>query len=105
MKHEWPGNVRELENMMERALIQCREGILMFEEPSSFIQEDWLSRHGGRKMKPLKLDEMTSIYIKKILESTNGKISGPDGAAELLGLPPSTLRKKMDKLGIAFRRR
>jgi len=105
MNHEWPGNVRELENIVERALIQCREGILMFEEPSSLIQQDWLSSHSDRKMKPLKWDEITSIYIKKILESTNGKISGPGGAAELLGLPPSPLRKKMDKLGIAFRRR
>jgi len=105
MNHEWSGNVRELENIIERALIQCREGILMFEDPSSYIQEDWLSCYRGRKMKPLKLDEMTSIYIKKILESTNRKISGPGGTAELLGIHPNTLRKKMDKLGIAYKRR
>ena len=105
MNHEWPGNVRELENTIERALIQCREGFLTFEEPYSVIQEDWLSCHGDRKMKPLKLDEMTSMYIKKILKSTNGKISGPGGAAELLDIHPNTLRKKMDKLGIAYRRR
>jgi len=105
MNHEWPGNVRELENTIERALIQCREGILTFEEPSSFIQDDLLSCNGRRNMKPYKLDEMTSIYIKKILKSTNGKISGPVGAAELLDIHPNTLRKKMDKLGIAYRRR
>ncbi len=38
------------------------------------------------------------------LEIANGKISGPGGTAELLGINPSTLRKKMDKLGITFRR-
>ncbi|MBW1769282.1 MAG: sigma-54-dependent Fis family transcriptional regulator, partial [Deltaproteobacteria bacterium] len=69
-----------------------------------FIKEDWLSCHRGGKMKPLKLDEMTSTYIKKILESTNGKISGPGGAAELLGIHPNTLRNKMGKLGIAYKR-
>jgi len=105
MNHEWPGNVRELENIIERALIQCREGILTFEEPSSLIQEDLLSCYGNQNMKPFKLNEMTSIYIKKILKSTNGKISGPGGTAELLDIHPNTLRKKMDKLGIAYRRR
>jgi hypothetical protein len=44
------------------------------------------------------------IHIEKALKRCNGKISGPGGVAELLGVVPNTLRKRMDKLGIAYRK-
>jgi transcriptional regulator with GAF, ATPase, and Fis domain len=60
---------------------------------------------GGRSFKPLRLDELTTLHITNVLKMTKGKIHGPGGAAELLGLEPNTLRARMDKLGIIFRRK
>ncbi|MEZ4550387.1 MAG: hypothetical protein R2874_07905 [Desulfobacterales bacterium] len=48
----------------------------------------------------LSMDDAMSIHINTVLKHTNGKISGPGGAAEILGLPYSTLRHRMHKLGI-----
>ena len=104
-KHDWPGNIRELENIIERALIQCGGGPLRFEGLSSFLKKDLFFGNGDQEVKPLKLDEMNSMYISRILKLMKGKISGPGGSAEILGIHPSTLRKKMDKLGITYRRR
>ena len=50
----------------------------------------------------LPLDEVYTRHIEKVLEMTNGKISGPGGAAEKLKTDPSALRKRMDKLGIPY---
>jgi len=106
--YHWPGNVRELENVVERALIQKRgqnsSGPLMFERFISPQQEKHtpiLSEQGDES---LMLDDVMSIHIQKILNRTKGKIHGPEGAAEILGIHPNTLRNRMDKLGIAFRR-
>lgn len=51
------------------------------------------------------LDEVMSRHIRRVLEITGGKVGGKDGAAYLLRINPSTLRKKMRKLGIPFGRR
>ncbi|UCG00250.1 MAG: hypothetical protein JSV89_20745 [Spirochaetaceae bacterium] len=48
---------------------------------------------------------MITVHIKRILTKTNGKIHGPGGAAELLGINPSTLRNRMNKYGIQYGRR
>jgi transcriptional regulator with GAF, ATPase, and Fis domain len=47
------------------------------------------------------MDKNTASYIKRVLKFTNGRINGKKGAAEIMGLKPSTLRSKMEKLGIA----
>uniref|UniRef100_UPI0026EEAA9B helix-turn-helix domain-containing protein n=1 Tax=Malonomonas rubra TaxID=57040 RepID=UPI0026EEAA9B len=52
----------------------------------------------------LKLDDVLKQHINRILEMTGGKVHGANGAAELLGINPSTLRNKMTKLGIAYGR-
>jgi transcriptional regulator with GAF, ATPase, and Fis domain len=49
------------------------------------------------------LEEHEKAYIVKVLEKTNGKIEGKSGAAELLGINPSTLRSRMKKLGIILK--
>ena len=54
---------------------------------------------------PLKLDEAISAHISEVLKFAKGKIHGPGGAAELLGMNPNTLRWRLDKLGISYRRR
>ena len=106
--YHWPGNVRELENVVERALIQKRgqnsSGPLMFERFISPQQEKHAPILSEQGDEPLTLDEVMSLHIQKILNRTRGKIHGPEGAAEILGIHPNTLRKRMDKLGIAFRR-
>lgn len=106
MAYEWPGNVRELQNIVERALIRNNDGFLNFEELLTTQRQD-----GHQPIPPIdtpeesqNLNEVTSGLIRKVLKQTNGKINGPGGAAELLGIHPNTLRKKMDKLGIAYGR-
>ncbi len=49
---------------------------------------------------PLKLDEAIALHLSKVLKITNGRIRGPGGAAELLGVNPSTLKWRLDRLCI-----
>jgi transcriptional regulator with GAF, ATPase, and Fis domain len=100
--YDWPGNVRELQNIVERALIRSKDGIISFDR---FIG----SSHGTgpapeESMTILPLDELNARHIKKALDTAHGRINGRGGAAELLGIHPNTLRKRMDKLGISYRR-
>jgi transcriptional regulator with GAF, ATPase, and Fis domain len=62
-------------------------------------------QEGSSLSSPLRLDELMSLHISTVLKMTNGKIHGPGGAAELLGLEPNTLRARMDKLGVNYRRK
>lgn len=104
--YDWPGNVRELENLVERELIRHRGGPLTFEAilPSGKEKKLIISRE-TMSPSPLKLDEAMAAHIRGVLERTGGKIHGPEGAAELLGMNPNTLRWRLDKLGIGYRRR
>ena len=103
----WPGNVRELGNMIERALIQRRGGVLSFEKflapPVPKIRE--AAPEAGRNRSLLSLEEMNVRHIRQALERAGGKINGPGGAAQILGLNPNTLRTKMNKLGIPYGRK
>jgi transcriptional regulator with GAF, ATPase, and Fis domain len=105
--YDWPGNVREVENMIERALIQHRGGVLSFETllplPISGGREGVEAT--GRIRPLLSLDEMNARHIRQALEMGGGKINGRGGAAQILGVHPNTLRKRMNKLGIPFGRR
>jgi DNA-binding NtrC family response regulator len=103
MDYAWPGNARELENVVERELIRHRGGQLLFDSviPVERNRETLDSQDAA----PLKLDELMALHISKVLKITKGKIHGPGGAAELLGLEPNTLRARMDKLGINYRRK
>jgi transcriptional regulator with GAF, ATPase, and Fis domain len=104
MNYHWPGNVRELQNIVERALILNPTGPLSFEHlklPISSLKIDSNDYVPDTES----LDELTSLHIRRILAKTNGKIHGPDGAAELLGINASTLRNRMNKLGIEYRKK
>ena len=98
MAYHWPGNVRELENVIERALILNKTETL---SPDVFLFRE----EKGRAATPgayelLPLDDAMIQHIRKALDLTKGKIHGPDGAARLLGVNPSTLRNRMKRLGI-----
>jgi transcriptional regulator with GAF, ATPase, and Fis domain len=107
MVYDWPGNVRELENMIERTLIQSRGGMLSFETllTPQVLGGPERTRDSGRNRTVLSLDEINAQHIRQALEMAGGKINGPGGAAQILGLNPNTLRSRMSKLGIAFGRK
>jgi Response regulator containing CheY-like receiver, AAA-type ATPase, and DNA-binding domains len=92
-EHSWPGNIRELENVIERAVIHCQGSVLhlseRFDTPSETVESTTKS-----------LEEIERDYIVRILKMTSGRIEGPNGAARILGLNPSTLRTRIVKLGI-----
>jgi transcriptional regulator with GAF, ATPase, and Fis domain len=101
----WPGNVRELENVIERALIMTRNSSLTFDSfilPSSGKRPPALN---GNELDILNLDQVLKRHIRRVLELSKGKVHGPSGAAEMLGINPSTLRNRMNKLRIPYGRK
>jgi transcriptional regulator with GAF, ATPase, and Fis domain len=100
MSYAWPGNVRELENVIERALILSKGRPLTFD---NIVWPDDTEEKGRltiRKDDFSNLDDAVSKHIQQALEMTKGKIHGSAGAAQLLGMNPSTLRHRMRKLRI-----
>jgi transcriptional regulator with GAF, ATPase, and Fis domain len=106
--YNWPGNVRELENVVERALIRSsaikNSTNLIFDEPmkTSIPEAAPEEMDNTQEIKPL--NSMIRQYIEFALKRTNGKVKGQNGAAALLNINPSTLRNRMDKLGIPYGR-
>jgi transcriptional regulator with GAF, ATPase, and Fis domain len=93
--YHWPGNIRELENTIERAVISSPGNSLklmdMLGSPEAGQRKENLNRT---------LAEIEREYIMRVLEKTRWRVYGPNGAALILGLKPSTLRFRMKKLGI-----
>ncbi|MCD8552502.1 sigma 54-interacting transcriptional regulator [Seleniivibrio sp.] len=99
--YSWPGNVRELQNVIERELIRFKTGKLTFSSITADRLEDRkFVRSQAPDLIPENLDVHTADYISQVLNYTGGKINGKGGAAEILGLKPSTLRSKMAKLDV-----
>lgn len=105
--YHWPGNVRELENFIERSVILS--GGAELESPLAELQTTAVTAAAaagaGRGVtssvpKLTTMDEMERAYIEEVLRHANGVIAGKGGAAEILGMPSSTLRSRMKKLGI-----
>ncbi len=96
--YHWPGNIRELENLIERSVLLAKGTVI--EElllPTLFVQE------GAGMNQPLQqktIAENERDYIINVLRKCHGRIWGAGGAAEILKIPPTTLRSKMKKLGI-----
>ncbi|MCX5906005.1 MAG: sigma 54-interacting transcriptional regulator [Deltaproteobacteria bacterium] len=103
MSYHWPGNVRELENLLERALILAEDGVLT---PGLFLFDI-----DPQRVQPpdqdglLPLDAVIARHIRDALKAAGGIVHGPQGAAHRLGINASTLRNRMNKLGIPYRKR
>ena len=102
--YDWPGNVRELANVLER-------GTLLSAAPELSAGVLELPGRRGRSTKPREgeklpgaevqtLADVQKSHIQRVLERTRGRIYGRGGAAELLGVKPSTLQSKMKRLGM-----
>ena len=94
----WLGNVRELENMVERSILFAKEETIkemsfaeVFKTQTTLSENDFYIKT---------LQEIEKEHILKVVKKCNGRISGPQGAAILLGLPGTTLISRMQKLGI-----
>ncbi|MBU1172795.1 MAG: sigma 54-interacting transcriptional regulator [Proteobacteria bacterium] len=107
--YSWPGNVRELENVVERALIRSvnlpPEKWLNFDMTTFEINNQEFPSLPRPMPGSLKIDDVMKHHIESVLKITNGKIQGENGAAAMLGINPSTLRKRMIKLGVPYGRK
>ena len=106
LEYPWPGNVRELENVIERAIILSRDGTLSLEGvfgpgPAATRRERVVRRRRRRRRSaPLDSREVERAYIVQVCEDCGWRIKGPDSASVRLGLKPSTLYFRFQKLGI-----
>ena len=105
--YDWPGNIRELGNVIERSVIVSRGGVLEL--------GDWITPQGAGATATVErpafaasrasghrtLEEIERDRILEVLEQTRWRVSGPNGAALLLGVKPTTLESRMKRLGIS----
>jgi PAS domain S-box-containing protein len=96
--YHWSGNVRELEHVIERAVIVT--------DGPDLAYPDWLRRSASAPVtgRVATLDEAERAHILDVLERTAWRVSGEGGAAQLLGLPATTLESRMKRLGIVRKR-
>jgi len=94
-EYSWLGNVRELQNIIEHGLIVSKGEYL--EIPKTYFYRDYSPQ---KEETWLTLNDYERRYIEQVLKTTRGVIYGPQGAANILGLKPSTLQSRMKKLGI-----
>jgi formate hydrogenlyase transcriptional activator len=100
--YSWPGNIRELQNLVERAVIVCRDGVLP--NPLHKKQTELMvpSLHHTRTFySSMTLEDSDRALIEKTLEQVGWIVGGPNGAATKLGLKRTTLLAKMRRLGIS----
>ncbi|MGB5835266.1 MAG: sigma 54-interacting transcriptional regulator [Thiohalocapsa sp.] len=90
---DWPGNVRELQHLIERAVIMSPGVELVMDEPLE-------TAPGAPKTDSTALRDVERDHILRVLKATHWRISGPNGAAERLGLKPTTLESRLKRLGI-----
>jgi formate hydrogenlyase transcriptional activator len=96
--HRWPGNVRELRNVIERACVLARGPVISVDRlPCAASAADT-----GDERFP-SLADHERAYLQRVLAHTDGRISGPRGAAAILDIHPNTLRSRLDRLGLTAR--
>jgi transcriptional regulator with GAF, ATPase, and Fis domain len=105
--YDWPGNVRELRNVIQRAVILARGGPLNFDLPVTGSSAGLISPRSktvidaeGGFLTEAETQRRDRENLISVLAKTGWKIKGPDGAAELLGVKPTTLLARMKKMGL-----
>ena len=105
-EYSWPGNIRELQNVIERAVIRAQRGNLEFELPAATSAKKTVATVSGPVERPERIltqDEMRRLERENLLaalDAAQWQLSGSDGAAALLGLPPTTLASRIKALGL-----
>jgi DNA-binding NtrC family response regulator len=105
--YNWPGNIRELRNVIERAVILARGGTLEFDVGETASSYD-LTSFGPPDAGRAEPEYLTEAEMRRrerenthaVLTKASWKIKGVDGAAELLGVKPTTLSSRMEKMGL-----
>jgi len=95
VNYDWQGNVRELENVIERGVILSRDNVLHIQDA---LHSNKAKKEQDDSLIPL--IDMEKAHIIRVLEFTEWRISGEQGAATILEMHPNTLRSRMSKLGI-----
>jgi DNA-binding NtrC family response regulator len=103
--YDWPGNIRELRNAIERATIFAQGGVLTFDLPVTCADPISCNSQTGDAVEreyvtdaEMRRRERENLFI--VLQKTGWRIKGVDGAAELLGMKPTTLTSRMEKMGL-----
>jgi formate hydrogenlyase transcriptional activator len=118
VRYQWPGNIREIQNVIERGVVLSRGSVLNLgpdllpveasatrtPSPFSTVPSSYAQTQAQSEGSLLSLEEVERRHILSVLERTGQVINGANGAAAILGLHPSTLRSRMEKLGITRRR-
>ena len=103
--YDWPGNVRELQNVIERAVILCDGGTFSVDGTwlrprSAQLSRRLISRQGVLAEDKKEFADRERRTIEAALAECDGRVSGPRGAAAILGIPHQTLQSKIVSLGI-----
>jgi DNA-binding NtrC family response regulator len=106
--YDWPGNVRELQNVIERAVILSQSGPLRIDlvlcdtasNPGAAIPHLQTSLQAGIVLSQQEMDRRAHDNMLAALEKTRGRIYGSGGAAEILGMKPTTLAYRLKRIGV-----
>ena len=103
--YDWPGNIRELRNVIERAAIFAQGGALEFDLPVTGVNLTSFGLEDGDEDEPEYLTDAEMRWRERenlfaVLQKTGWKVKGVDGAAELLGVKPTTLISRIEKMGL-----
>jgi len=102
--YHWPGNIRELEHVLERSLVMCKGDVLNDIILPGVANRTPTGPQTARNPSELKsMVDFEREYLVSVLKQCNGRMSGKNGAASILGIPASTLHSKLIKLGIKTR--
>ncbi len=99
--HSWPGNIRELQHVVERACVLARGRVVDIAASLLATAAAMAPAAGGASGGFATLEEHERAYLRQVLEATGGRVEGRRGAARILDVHPSTLRSRLQRLGLA----